>query len=86
MPSGAWRRERVMVMTCEMCKRDKADAFNRMSPGVKATPWPGVFRIDVNGQKVGVVDPVLCSACCSLAPGREWMRAGVEADRLRGVA
>lgn len=69
-------------MTCEMCHENKPDAMKRMSPAKSrdkagaGNEWPGVTKIDpVTGKTVGVIDPVLCTACCAQSPDRAWMRA-----------
>ena len=51
-------------MKCEKCGADKPDVLRRMSPRSASNNWPGME----------VVDPALCVACTSEAPGRQWMR------------
>jgi len=56
-------------MICDLCKDEKgADAIKRMGP--KEGYWPGFAA-------AMITDPVLCTACCSRAPGREWMRRAI---------
>jgi hypothetical protein len=50
-------------MICDMCKEDKPDVLKRYGP-IGQKRWPGTAH----------ENPDLCAECCSLAPGREWMR------------
>ena len=53
-------------MTCDKCGLDKSDAIARLAPTGMKEHWYGDVALKL--------DPVLCAACCSQYPGREWMR------------
>ena len=57
-------------MICEKCHVDKPDALRRH--GYRNAPHFG-------NDPALAGEPVLCTACCSRYPGREWMRREADA-------
>ena len=59
------------MVSCAQCGVARPDVVKRMGPKPDGR-WPAPVR------GAGVVDPVLCDACCAQAPGRGWMAGRVE--------
>lgn len=55
------------MLKCDKCGEKKDDAMARLAPKGMQQHW--------YGEKDLVLDPVLCSLCCSLADRRLWLHA-----------